>query len=161
MESRTCCSRSTSNGMAGGPIRWMTLNVTTCRSSSSLSRNRLSNGSERCAPWTSVASAVARTLGSFVSRRFAQSPTRPGFLERFDSVGGSGAWDNATAGRTPAATIIASACFVMNDITEPLTQNRGLYRPRYAQLRGHLLGGDQSRRSQDQEHQDGQKSGST
>ena len=69
MESDSCRSRSTSSGMAGGPIRWMISKVTTCRSSCPGSRNRLSTGSERCAPWTRSASAVARTFGSLASRR--------------------------------------------------------------------------------------------
>src|SRR5262249_37272386 len=52
----------------------------TCRSSCPGLRNRLSKGSERVAPWTRMASAVARTFGSLASRRFAQSRTRAGFL---------------------------------------------------------------------------------
>ena len=82
-------------------------------------RNRLSKGSERGAPWTRAASAVARTFGSLACRRFAQSRTRAGFLERLDSVGGSGDWDSATAWLRPAANIIARAGFFMNDIIWP------------------------------------------
>jgi hypothetical protein len=117
MESDSCRSRSTSSGIAGGPIRWMISKITTCRSSCPGLRNRLSKGSERRAPWTRAASAVARTFGSLACRRFAQSRTRAGFLERLDSVGGSGDWDSATAWLRPAANIIARACFFMNDIT--------------------------------------------
>ena len=113
----SCRSRSTSSGMAGGPIRRMISKVTTCRSSCRGSRNRLSKGSERPAPWTRAASAVARTFGSLASRRFAQSRTRAGFLERLDSVWGSGDWDSATPWLRPAANIIARACFFRNDLT--------------------------------------------
>ena len=52
---------------------------------------------ERCPTWTRAASAVARTFGSLAKRRFAQSRSRAGSLERLDSVGGSGDWDSATA----------------------------------------------------------------
>ena len=87
------------------------------------SRNRLSKGSERPAPWTRAASAVARTFGSLASRRFAQSRTRAGFLERLDSVWGSGDWDSATAWLRPAASIIARACFFRNDSRSPFAPN--------------------------------------
>jgi hypothetical protein len=51
--------QSTSSGMAGGPIRRMISKVCRCRSSLRRLRNRLSKGSERPAPWTRAASAVA------------------------------------------------------------------------------------------------------
>ena len=44
--------------------------VATCRSSCSGLRNRLSKGSERRAPWTRAASAVARTFGSLASSKY-------------------------------------------------------------------------------------------
>ena len=62
-------------------------------------------------------SAVARTFGSLDGRRLAQSRNRASFLERLDSVGGSGDWDSATVWQRPAASVTASACFLMNDIT--------------------------------------------
>ena len=63
IESRSCRSRSTSKGIAGGPIRWMISKVTTCRSSYPGLRNRLSKGSERRAPWTRAASRLRGPSG--------------------------------------------------------------------------------------------------
>src|SRR5436190_24070168 len=108
---------SVSTGMAGGPIRRIISKVSRCRFSLRLLRNRLSRGSERPAPWTRAASAVARTFGSLANKRFAQSVARAGFLERLDSVGGGGDWDSATAWLRPAANIIARAGLFTNDLT--------------------------------------------
>jgi hypothetical protein len=49
----------------------------------------------------------------------------------------------------------------MNNDFPLFAQNRGLYRPCHAQGRAHLLGKDQSRRSQRQEHQYSQKYAAT
>ena len=67
--------------MAGGPIRRMISKVLRSRSSSPRSRNCLSKGSERPAPLTKAASAIARTFGSLAIRRFAQSSTWAEFVE--------------------------------------------------------------------------------
>src|SRR5215204_6892646 len=103
--------------MAGGPICRMISKVCRCRSSLSLVRNRLSRGSERLAPLTSAASALARTFGSLAVTRSAQSRTRAEFLERLDRVGGGGDWGFATGWLRPATNIIARADLFTNDLT--------------------------------------------
>src|SRR5262249_35297336 len=103
--------------MAGGPIRRMISKVTSCRSSLSRLRNCLSKGSERGAPWTRAASAIARTFGSLAIKRFSQLRTEAEFLEGLDSVRDGRDWDSATAWLRQAANIIARAGLFTNDLT--------------------------------------------
>jgi hypothetical protein len=86
---------SASAGMAAGPIRARIPKVFKCRSSLRPFRNRLKSGIERPRPWTRAASAFARISGSFAITRSAQSDARAEFLDRSDSVGSDGAWEEA------------------------------------------------------------------
>ena len=103
-------------GMAGGPIRWMILKVSRCRLSLRLSRNRLSKGKERRAPWTRVASAVAWTFVSLARRRLSQLSTSAGFLERPDSVGSCASW---------AAVAVCSVALHAPSKSSPMTSRNG------------------------------------
>src|SRR4051812_29255025 len=74
--------------MAGGPIRRMISSVAACRRSLPRSSNRFSNGSDRGAPLTSAASALARIFGSLAVRRSSHSRSEAELSEKPGAVAG-------------------------------------------------------------------------